>query len=179
MRWRDFTKTEIQVSYNAAFVSIFSILFVLKLYHIMHLEKEHLCNQYNCYFPLPMPLYRNYFCQCNVVYTVLNKVLTYIEYRAVSGVFRTIDPSPPSECVLLPPHQRPGGAHSPGGEGVGGQYFGRCQTLDWWIGFLQAGGGHIRWVERGWRVNISEDARHWIGLLQYNPSTLYSISPKP
>jgi hypothetical protein len=25
---------------------------------------------------------------------------------------------------------------------------------------------------RGWGVNISEDARHWIGLLQYNPSTL-------
>jgi hypothetical protein len=44
---------------------------------------------------------------------------TYIECRAVSGVFRTIDPpptpSPPSECVL-PPHQRRGGTHSPGGE---------------------------------------------------------------
>jgi len=25
---------------------------------------------------------------------------------------------------------------------------------------------------RGWGVNISEDARHWIGLLQYNPSTV-------
>ena len=24
---------------------------------------------------------------------------------------------------------------------------------------------------RGWGVNISEDARHWNGLLQYNPST--------
>jgi hypothetical protein len=38
-----------------------------------------------------------------------HKVLTYIEYRAVSGVFRTIDPppSPPSECVL-PSHQRRG-----------------------------------------------------------------------
>jgi hypothetical protein len=24
---------------------------------------------------------------------------------------------------------------------------------------------------RGWGVNILEDARHWIGLLQYNPST--------
>jgi hypothetical protein len=71
-----------------------------------------------------------------------HKVLTYIEYRAVSGVFRTIDPpppSPPSECVLPPPHQRRGGSHSPGGEGVG--------------------------------VNILEDARHWIGLLRYYPST--------
>jgi hypothetical protein len=27
---------------------------------------------------------------------------------------------------------------------------------------------------RGWEVNISEDARHWIGLLQYNPSTVSS-----
>ncbi len=51
-------------------------------------------------------------------------------------------PSPPSECVL-PPHQRRAG--------VRGLY-----TL--------AG----RW---GWGVNILEDARHWIGLLQYNPST--------
>jgi hypothetical protein len=58
-------------------------------------------------------------------------------YRAVSGVFRTIDlhtPSPLSECVL-PPHQRRKGTHySPGGEGVGllgDQYFGRRQTLDW------------------------------------------------
>ncbi len=24
---------------------------------------------------------------------------------------------------------------------------------------------------RGWGVNSLEDARHWIGLLQYNPST--------
>jgi hypothetical protein len=31
-------------------------------------------------------------------------------------------------------------------------------------------GVHTRWVERGWGVNISEDARHWIGLL-------YSIIP--
>ncbi len=60
-----------------------------------------------------------------------HKVFTYIEYRAVSGVFRNYwppTPSPPSECVL-PAHQRDGG------------------------------------------VNISEDASHWIGLLQYNPST--------
>ncbi len=35
-----------------------------------------------------------------------HKVLTYVEYRAVSGVFQNIDPPPPSpprECVL-PPH---------------------------------------------------------------------------
>jgi hypothetical protein len=60
-------------------------------------------------------------------------ILTYVEYRAVSGVFQNIDPptpSPPSECVL-PLHQRQGGTHSPGGEGEGGQYFARRQTLDW------------------------------------------------
>ncbi len=53
-------------------------------------------------------------------------------------------PSPPCECVL-PPHQRRGGTHSPGGEEVGGHIF-----------------------------NVLEDARHWIGLLQYNPSTQWS-----
>ncbi len=63
------------------------------------------------------------------------------EYRAVSGVFQNIDPPPPFHpaSVSSPPHQRRGGTHSLGGEGVG--------------------------------VNISEDARYWIGLLQYNPST--------
>ncbi len=74
-----------------------------------------------------------------VLYT--HKVLTYIEYRAVSGVFRTIEPptpSPPSECVLPPPLRR---------------------------------GVNNRRSVRGWGDNISEDARHWIGLLQYNPST--------
>ncbi len=63
----------------------------------------------------------------------MHKVPTYVEYRAVSGVFQNIDPpppSPPSECVL-PPHQRRGGG-----------------------------------------VNILKDARHWIGLLQYNLSTV-------
>ncbi len=30
---------------------------------------------------------------------------------------------------------------------------------------------HTRWAVRGWGVNISEDARHWVGLLQNNPST--------
>ncbi len=64
-----------------------------------------------------------------------HKVLAYIEYRAVSGVFRTIYPPPPlplcSECVL-PAHQTRGvGTHSPEGWGGGGQYFGRRQALDW------------------------------------------------
>jgi hypothetical protein len=73
-----------------------------------------------------------------------NKVLTYIEYRAVSGVFRTTLLTPlSSQRVCPPPAPKAGGSHSQGGEGGG--------------------------------VNISEDARHWIGLLQYNPSTLIPI----
>jgi hypothetical protein len=54
-------------------------------------------------------------------YTRMQKVLTYVEYRAVSGVFQKYDPPPPSpssECVL-PPHQRREGAV----RGVGGSIF--------------------------------------------------------
>ncbi len=49
-------------------------------------------------------------------YTSIRKVITYIEYKTVSGVFRTIDPPPhplSTERVCPPPHQRPGGKHSP------------------------------------------------------------------
>jgi hypothetical protein len=80
-----------------------------------------------------------------VLYTL--KVLTYIEYRAVSGVFRTIEhptPYPPSECVLPSPQRRGVNTHR---------------------------------AVRGWGVNILEDARHWIGFLQYNPSTSIPYSP--
>jgi hypothetical protein len=51
------------------------------------------------------------------------KVLTYIEYRAVSGVFRTIDPPPPLHpaSVCTPSAPKAGGyTHSPVGEGWGG-----------------------------------------------------------
>jgi hypothetical protein len=65
----------------------------------------------------------------------------YIEYRAVSGVFRTIDPPPPVHSASVSSHRH------------------------------QRRGVHTRRAVRGWEVNISEDARHWIGLLQYNPST--------
>ncbi len=84
--------------------------------------------------------YNRYYCQLELGLVVdfssecmHHKVLTYIEYRAVSGVFRTIllTPPPSTQLVCPPPHQRRGGTHSPGGEGVGGQYFGRRQTLDW------------------------------------------------
>jgi hypothetical protein len=68
-----------------------------------------------------------------------------MEYRAVSGVFRTIDPPPPLH---------PASVSSP-------------RTKE--------GGVHTRRAVRGWGVNISEDARHGIGLLQYNTSTLPSL----
>jgi hypothetical protein len=48
----------------------------------------------------------------------------------VSGVFRTIDP-PLLPASVSSPRTKGGGSHSQGGEGVGGQYFGRRQTLDW------------------------------------------------
>jgi hypothetical protein len=70
-----------------------------------------------------------------------HKVLTYIEYRAVSGVFQTIDPHPPLPLASVSSPRTKGGPV------------------------------HTRRAVRGWGVNISEDARHWIGLLQYNPST--------
>jgi hypothetical protein len=43
----------------------------------------------------------------------------------------------------------------------------------------KGGGGYtLARVLRGWGVNILEDARHWIGLLQYNVSTpIYMIQP--
>ncbi len=83
---------------------------------------------------------------CLVCQMLTHKVLIYIEYRLQSRVWRLPNywprtPSPPSECVLLQ-HQRRGGTHSARRRAV-----------------------------RGWQVNISEDAGHWIGLIQYNPST--------
>jgi hypothetical protein len=63
-----------------------------------------------------------------------HKVLTYIEYSAVSGVFRTIDPHPLSpQRVCPPPAPKAGGGHTRRavrGWGVN-MYFGRRQTLDW------------------------------------------------
>jgi len=56
-------------------------------------------------------------------------MVTYVEYRAVSGVFQNIDPHP--SRVWPPPAPEAGGTPSPGDEGVGGQYFGRRQTFDW------------------------------------------------
>ncbi len=67
-------------------------------------------------------------------------------YRVQISVWRLPNYWPPTPSppsgCVLPPHQRRGDTNSPGGEG------------GW-----------------GW-VNISKDARHWIGFLQYNPSTV-------
>ncbi len=60
----------------------------------------------------------------------------------MSGVFQNIDPPPP-------PH--PASVSYPRAKGG-------------WV--------HTRRAVRGWWVNILEDARHWIGLLQFNPSTV-------
>jgi hypothetical protein len=75
------------------------------------------------------------------------RVLTYKEYRAVSGVFRTklLNPPPP------PPFFQPASESSARTKG---------------------GGVHARRAVRGWGINKSEDTRHRIGHLQYNPSSL-------
>jgi hypothetical protein len=62
---------------------------------------------------------------------------TYVEKRAVSGIFQYIDPPPPLQpASVSSPCTKGGGGggggtHSPGGDGVGSQYFGRRYTLDW------------------------------------------------
>ncbi len=69
-----------------------------------------------------------------------HKVLTYIEYRAVSGVFRLLTPYPLStQRVCTPPAPCNGGggggtlmqSHSPGSEGVWGLIFWKtpCRNL--------------------------------------------------
>ncbi len=61
----------------------------------------------------------------------LHKVLTFVEYRAVSASSKILTPHPPprSECVL-PPHQRRGlHAHSPGGEGGWGTIFRKTHDI--------------------------------------------------
>ncbi len=74
-----------------------------------------------------------------------HKVFTYVEYRAVSGVFQNIDPPRPLSTQRMYPHPA-----------------------------SKAGGGNTRRA-RGGGGNILEDARHWMGLLQYNPSTVQKI----
>ncbi len=77
---------------------------------------------------LSIEFYLNSFVARN---NAIHKVLTDVEYRAVSDVFQNIDPpppSPPSECVL-PPHQRRRSKHSPGGEGDGWSIFWKTPAI--------------------------------------------------
>ncbi len=98
----------------------------------------------NCYpdkICTQIPLYRR-------MDAGIHKVLTYIKYRTVSGVFRELlTPHPLFTLRVCPPPRTKGGG---GGYALAGRWGG--------------GGG----------VNSSEDARQWPGLLQYNPSTLGS-----
>ncbi len=56
----------------------------------------------------------------------IHEVLTYVEYRAVSGVFQNTDPTPP----LHPASVSSPAPKTGGGEVLGSQYFGRRQALD-------------------------------------------------
>ncbi len=67
------------------------------------------------------------------------------KYRSVSGVFQNIDPSPPLHPASVSSQRTKGGRV------------------------------HTRRAVMGKGFNILEDARHWIGLLQYNLSTSYTI----
>ncbi len=58
-----------------------------------------------------------------VLDTYMHKVLTYIEYRAVSGVFRTIDPPPLLHPASVSSPRTKGGGYTlagRGGDGGGG-----------------------------------------------------------
>ncbi len=82
-----------------------------------------------------------------------NKVLTYVEYRAVSGVFQNIDPPfPPSECVL--PRTKGGGVHTR--RAVRGWGFNILEDARHRIDLLQynlsTGPVHILISEQNWYV---------------------------
>jgi hypothetical protein len=71
----------------------------------------------------------------NVVFTGLShkrRGIILSEADLMSGVFQNFEPPPPPHCLASTPPPPAFGA----------------------------GGGHIRWVERGWGFNILEDARH-------------------
>ena len=76
-------------------------------------------------------------CGSSLVWWALEAQSNYI-CRVQSSVWRLPKYWPPTPPPLHPasvssPRTKGagGGSHSPGGEGVGGQHFGRSQTLDW------------------------------------------------
>ncbi len=77
-----------------------------------------------------------------------HKILTctYIQYRAASGVFRTMDPPPPLPLASVSsPRTKAGGYTLAGRWEVVGQYFGRRQTMDWPLTVLSLYGWHQEW----------------------------------
>jgi hypothetical protein len=60
--------------------------------------------------------------------TIRRKVLTYVEYRAVSGVFQNFDPPPPFQ-FHPPPHPRRGGGGVHTRRAVRGQYLEDARRL--------------------------------------------------
>ncbi len=72
---------------------------------------------------IPCPIFRNPSRNCNACKSWTHKVLTCVEYRAVSGVFQNIDPPPP-----LHPAPKAGGYTLAGRWGGGGSIF--WKTLD-------------------------------------------------
>ncbi len=61
---------------------------------------------------------------------VQHKVLTYVEYRAVPGVFQNVDPPPPLHPASgPPPAPKAGGTHLPGSEGGGRSIFWKTPAI--------------------------------------------------
>jgi hypothetical protein len=79
------------------------------------------------------------FSRRNTLIALLHSSRKYLHIKSTeqclaSSELRTIDPPPPLPLASVSfPRTKGGGVrtHSPGGEGVGGKYFGRRQTLDW------------------------------------------------
>ncbi len=80
---------------------------------------------YNCYKKIQRGNIKS-----QIYWLRLHKVLTYVEYRAVPGVFQNIEPPTPLSPQRMCPYPRAKGGGG-GGWGGGGQYFGRRQPYYW------------------------------------------------
>ncbi len=103
-----------------------------------------------------------------------HKVRTYKEYHSVCPSSELgLPPTPHPQASVPPPTCFwGGGEHSLARKGLGESQFRRgAYTVVLFICGGGGGGVHTRRAVKGWGVNILEDAKYWIGLLQYNPST--------